>query len=57
MSNDNQSTRSRRHNNNDNQQRNVGGLIKKNLAMGSRNCRSTNGGICSFIFLLCLKRS
>ena len=31
MSNDNQSTRSERHNNNDNQQRNVGGLIKKIL--------------------------
>lgn len=31
MSNDNQSTRSERHNNNDTQQRNVGGLIKKIL--------------------------
>ncbi|WP_283578210.1 PBP1A family penicillin-binding protein [Limosilactobacillus reuteri] len=31
MSNDNQSTRSERHNNNDNQLRNVGGLIKKIL--------------------------
>ena len=31
MSNDNQSTRSERHKNNDNQQRNVGGLIKKIL--------------------------
>lgn len=31
MSNDNQSTRSERHNNYDNQQRNVGGLIKKIL--------------------------
>lgn len=34
MSNDNQSTRSERHNNNDNQQRNDWRLNKENLAMG-----------------------